>query len=107
MEEYTDDIGLVLINAERKRQLNKLGYDNAHDAKENKDGQLVAAAILYATPPKLRSIKDWPWGTTNEADGFHPTPENRVKELTKAAALIAAEITRLVTKKPTHVVIKQ
>lgn len=107
MKEYDDDIGLVLINAERKRQLNKLGYDGTHDANVNRDGQLVAAAIVYATPPKLRSTTDWPWITGEESDTFHPTPENRVKELAKAGALIAAEITRLVVKKPAHLVIKQ
>ena len=33
----------------------------------------------------------WPW----EANWWKPTPEDRIKELAKAGALIAAEIDRL------------
>ena len=87
--------GVQLIRAERTRQRSRNGegksatWDNQH-----RRGQLAMAAAVYATPPGLRdqSIRrllwpgnDWP---------FKPS-EDRVRELAKAGALIAAEIDRL------------
>jgi hypothetical protein len=87
--------GVQRIRAERARQKRRDGehYNAAHD-KQHRNGELAMAAAFYATPPELRdrSIERlfWPgshWRYKPNAD--------RVRELEKAGALIAAEIDRL------------
>jgi hypothetical protein len=90
--------GIERIAAERKRQI-EAGWNDgfADGCVEN---ELVNAAICYAmteedrehSPNPLYSLLDkfWPW-----FDGWEPTPNNRIWELEKAGALIAAEIDRL------------
>jgi hypothetical protein len=87
--------GAGLIAAERNRQRGKWGdrHDSTHDM-----GELLDAAILYATPPDRRRRIDgvldrrqWPWNWAS----FKPRVNDRVRELTKAGALVAAEIDRL------------
>ena len=90
--------GVALIAAERARQINAEGWSPAHDA-EHTDGELACAAACYAVPPgyKLRERTPpflWPW----EESWWKPG--DRVRELTKAGALIAAEIDRLATTQP-------
>lgn len=99
MSEIEMATGSELIAAERRRQMEAEGWTPAHDAEHSIDA-LALAAISYATPPGTRDRSDssphwppvsWPW-----ADRFwKPTPDNRVRELVKAGALIAAEIDRL------------
>lgn len=100
-------MGADLIAAERQRQITAEGWtpdhDDAHDL-----GELAEAAACYATQQRAmerreirgstrtptRTVpvpKAWPW----DAEWWKPTPENRVRELVKAGALIAAEIDRL------------
>jgi len=97
--------GVELIAAERKRQIEK-GWTAEHDDKAHNTGSLAKAAICYALEPDERKSKDdrpysswfldfWPW----EYDGWKPTPDNRIRELEKAGALIAAEIDRLIRLK--------
>lgn len=90
--------GVELIAEERKRQIEVEGWTEKHDS-----GywyyELAFAAVAYAMPfeevpldgAKIKRIHFWPW----EPQHWKPTPDDRVKELIKAGALIAAEIDRL------------
>lgn len=85
--------GIEIISEERKRQQEIEGWNSEHD-KEHTIGELALAAACYAIIPAMRPAKlppaYWPW-----QDWWKPTPEDRIKELAKAGALIAAEIDRL------------
>ena len=91
--------GIERISAERKRQIEDEGWDSEHD-KNNDDFQLVKAAACYALPEFIRDkentlngilIELWPW----DSGWWKPTPGDRIRELEKAGALIAAEIDRI------------
>jgi hypothetical protein len=92
--------GIELIAAERQRQLEVEDWNAQHDDCHD-EGEMAQAAICYATPESDRKyhnnylkpayLKGWPWEMTQ----WKPSPDNRIKELTKAGALIAAEIDRL------------
>lgn len=95
--------GIELIAKERQRQIEVEGWTPEHDA-EHWNHSLVKAAACYALGTRKfertfgndqnRVTLDfdfWPW----HDDFWKPTPENRVKDLVKAGALIAAEIDRL------------
>ncbi len=100
--------GIEQIAAERLRQTQKLGWSPDHD--DEHDGDLAAAAVCYASVPyrhqrfsKARNTTPpagWPWSDDDwkpgkqQDDGIIPTRE-RIRELVKAGALIAAEIDRL------------
>jgi hypothetical protein len=94
--------GAEMIAAERERQTAEEGWTAEHDDQHDR-GQLAAAACAYAYPGDLvtrdtRVVHKrllWPW-----SDGYRPAddryrPIERVRELAKAGALIAAEIDRL------------
>ncbi len=91
---------IELIAAERQRQIEKEGFTADHDRK-HKDSELALAAAAYAIPEHLRErfadriggniLIWWPWAV----GCWKPTPDDRIRELTKAGALIAAEIDRL------------
>ena len=76
------------ILEERLRQRAELGYLPEVDACWKHD-ELARAAAFYATPDRLRDIKDWPF------DIHCCKPGDRRRELIKAAALIMAEIERM------------
>lgn len=90
--------GVSLIGAERNRQLDVEEWNKEHDDSHD-EGELAMAAVCYATPPELRRTfingtlmkPKWPW----EREAWKPTPTDRIRELVKAGALIAAEIDRL------------
>ena len=86
--------GVDLICMERERQMIEKGYTAAHDDEET-DDRLAYAAVCYAIPnfpSKQIYVEDfYPWADYT----YKPTPDNRIKELVKAGALIAAEIDRL------------
>lgn len=105
--------GIELITAERVRQRADEGWDDVHDD-EHEDGELAIAAACYASPVPLRAEKlvscgcrsagdcphvfgptrwldPWPWDAKWDKRKNH----DRVKQLTIAGALIAAEIDRL------------
>lgn len=90
--------GVTLIARERERQVKVEGYALEHDRAHTND-ELAKAAVAYALPEAYRFSggwpghlpRFWPWA----ARFWRPTPHNRVWELTKAGALIAAEIDRL------------
>lgn len=90
---------IQLIADERRRQLQDKGYDQEHDLRENSEGELAMAAMCYCMDPIWRPADmaplGWPWLGGEGMDGFKPTPDNRIRELAKAGALIAAEIERL------------
>lgn len=89
--------GIDYISAERERQVNEEGWTPQHDA-HYKDNELAYAAVSYAIPDigRYRYLdekpKYWPW----ESKWWKPTPDDRIRELSKAGALIAAEIDRLI-----------
>lgn len=108
--------GAELIAAERQRQVEKEGWTPEHDDTHDHD-ELALAAAVYALPDRRRSYRrrcsswpfppdrgdttwtepaHWPWS----GDDFKPTPDDRVRELVKAGALIAAEIDRLLRLQP-------
>lgn len=86
--------GGMRICAERGRQVDAEGYTPEHDA-EHALGQLASAAVCYAQTPLSRHItalgtpRGWPWSYEDWKPG------ERIRELAKAGALIAAEIDRL------------
>lgn len=97
--------GIEMITAERRRQIDKEKWTAEHDD-DHDFGELAEAAAIYALPKDSRFIEFhyigmdftvdlakrlWPW----DEDSYKPTPKNRIKELAKAGALIAAEIDRL------------
>lgn len=104
--------GAELIAKERDRQVASEGYDGAHDD-DHVGGELALAAACYASPVPIYVREDaanvvsfvdpWPW---TEADArprrgnvilprTSQTPHQQVRQLTKAGALIAAEIDRI------------
>lgn len=90
------DAGVLgLIASERARQTSREGYTLAHDD-EHDEGELACAAACYAIPDcgedRAHALDAlWPW---DDGD-FKPTPNDRIRELVKAGALIVAEIERL------------
>lgn len=89
--------GAEMIAAERKRQVEVEGYTPERDA--DIPEEMALAASIYAAPAARRTYTSWsrtvpakwPWPD----EYWKPTPDDRVRELVKAGALIAAEIDRL------------
>lgn len=85
--------GFELIAIERKRQVEELGYDYSNDELYS-NNELAQAGIYYALRHDDREELDalmsgnWPW----DQKYWKPTPKDRVRELVKAGALIAAQI---------------
>ena len=99
-EEPVKKSAIELISEERERQITKEGFGPEHDDMWA-DGELALAAASYAMTPDAR--KDYS-RTLNEGEPttwpfdskwWKPTPKDRIRELTKAGALIVAEIERL------------
>lgn len=120
--------GIELIAEERQRQINVKGYNRDHDLCHDVE-EFLGAAVSYAIPHTGRPIRDvtddldcqppyaviidypsedgsihkmrllpppmWPW----DWQYWHPTPSDRIRELAKAGALIAAAIDRLQAQK--------
>lgn len=105
--------GAARIAAERARQVTAEGYAAEHDDLHT-TGSLALAAALYAAPCALyeqivyqdgvRFRDPWPWDPCsdkrprkrNALQDNHTLPqEERIRQLVKAGALIAAEIDRL------------
>jgi len=97
--QYADGLGfdaLNLIAAERHRQVAEEGWTPKH-GDLHRGGEMAMAAASYALPDQHRGCCDpdaplhWPW----DAEWWKPSPDDRIRELVKAGALIAAEIDRL------------
>ena len=100
--------GIELIAEERQRQIEVEGWTKEHDA-QHKDCELVKAAICYADPNvyyhhenrvlrhRIPNMNFWPmkW----DKCWFKPSSKDRIRDLVKAGALIAAEIDRLQAQK--------
>ena len=92
--------GAMLIAKERSRQVEEEGWTPAHDEQHNNE-ELTRAAVCYlldyirgdkgAFPDHPSYAEQWPW----EEQDWKPTPSDHIRQLTKAGALIAAEIDRL------------
>jgi hypothetical protein len=87
--------GIELIAAERRRQIEAEGWTPEHDD-AHRNNELARAAAAYALPDDYRDCDHWPWN-----DSWKPTPDDRIRELVKAGALIVAEIDRLQRAAPT------
>lgn len=90
--------GVELIAIERKRQIEELKWDYK-DKELYDNNELASAAAVYALPQDDIEFLDgqleqdsvkllWPWNNKY----YKPTPNDRVRELVKAGALIAAQI---------------
>lgn len=101
-EEHRGRQAIVLgILHERQRQVNKLGFDEAHDDSEHAPGDLATVASAYAFSaareasggdpvPDCRDLPmGWPW----HRDWWKP--KNTKKDLYRAGALIVAELERI------------
>lgn len=90
-------IAIARVVAERRRQVEAEGWTPEHDD-EHGTGEMAIAAADYAMPKEWRNCtaggtpKEWPWHQSS----WKPTPNDRVRELEKAGALILAEIERLI-----------
>lgn len=87
------------IAAERARQLAAEGYSPILDRERHKHGQLARAASCYALSslsegPEHLIPAAWPWTRA----GWKP--KDRVRDLERAGALIAAELDRLTGEAP-------
>lgn len=83
--------GSELIAAERQRQIESEGWTPEHDD-QHQYGELTLAAMCYIEAKSFqfqRNIRLWPW------DAKWWKPKDRISNLVKAGALIAAEIDRL------------
>lgn len=100
--------GAQLIAEERQRQVNVEGWSAEHDDKHY-DNEMAWAAICYVKranigpsyhPQTRPPLSAWPW----DDECWKPS-EDRVRNLVKAGALIAAEIDRLqrVVKGPANI----
>ncbi len=96
--------GIELISEERNRQIQEEGWTPTHDDSHTRS-ELSHAAAYYALDPRKRTHfpeyeKDlWPWNKSwlKTSCKYDPNdnPLDRIRELQKAGALIAAEIDRL------------
>lgn len=112
--DFVDDVprkspvksGIELIAEERQRQKDVEGWTPEHDA-QHTDESLASAAACYAMPSDQRRkyqsfhignpprwFPRW-WPSSWSVDWWKPSPDNRIRELQKAGALIAAEIDRI------------
>lgn len=95
--------GIELIAEERQRQIEKESWTKEHDA-EHQIGVLAKAAVCYALPPLTRAdvspdVGKPPFWWPFSKECWKPE-RNRVRELVKAGALIAAEIDRIQQEQP-------
>lgn len=89
--------GVQLIVNERRRQIDEEHWSASHDANHYPSDALADAAACYALARKRKDgdpVRYWPW----DLRYWKPTANDRVRELVKAGALIAAEIDRIQAK---------
>ncbi len=88
------ETGIELIAAERKRQIEVEGWTPEHDDKVSAPGSLPMAAAAYALGESHKGqFIIWPWDMSWWKPG--KDIEGRIRDHTKAGALLAAEIDRL------------
>lgn len=93
--------GIGLIAKERARMITEEGY-TIDEIYEHKQGELADAGALLAITDEAKEFMDDHWGNEAylhfwrfELSKLKFTPEDRVAQLSRAGALIAAEIDRL------------
>ena len=95
--------GTFAIAEERQRQIASEGWTPEHDD-EHAGGEMARAGAAYALvaggmQPDAALARIWPWAgrwwKPRTVAGAR-TDENRIRDLTRAGALIAAEIDRLI-----------
>jgi len=100
--------GVYLIQEERYRQITTERFDIAHDLQNNSSDQLSFAAVAYALPDDycIRTenfniiIPRWKFFPSSwQSSWFKLIPKDRLRELIKAGALIAAQIDLLLAQK--------
>lgn len=86
------------VDEERQRQISEEGHTADLDDTHNANGELALAASCYAIPEShidemfaFDPPCGWPWRNS----AWKPTPNDRQRELVKAAALLNAEFDRL------------
>ena len=92
--------GVELISIERQRQVSVEGHTPEQDD-QHTNSEIPLAAACYILDVVEKAIPDgsgyyshaltWPWNIK----WWKPTPDDPIRQLTKAGALIAAEIDRL------------
>jgi hypothetical protein len=95
--------GAELIAQERQRQIEVEAFTAEHD-KEHPRGHLALAGAVYGLDYAMCAVGGrgnalgeavipllWPW----DKKWLKPTPDDPIKQLVKAGALIAAEIDKL------------
>jgi hypothetical protein len=92
--------GIDIIAKERDRQIKVEDFSPEHDS-ELINGELSNAAAVYAMSPEYLAMnveggdtvfkEVWPFGL----EWYKQTMGNRIRDLAKAGALVAAEIDRL------------
>ena len=97
--------GIEIILKERIRQIEEEGWTPTHDLQHVK-GELANAAAHYAMTAEMIDFIDDHWGNDQhlniwpfDLNWLKRSPKNRIKELGKAGALIAAEIDRIILSK--------
>jgi len=80
--------GVELIADERKRQIEVEGWSLQHDLR-HREGSLAAAAACYIDSRSAYVDTNWPF------DDEWWKPKDRLSNLVRAGALIAAEIDRV------------
>lgn len=92
--------GIESVIKERKYQVIRKGFDWLHDDQYEND-ELIRGALAYLTPADERDIdketgapKDFPW----KPKWWKSSPDDRIKDLIKAASLIISDIDRRVRK---------
>lgn len=98
--QYYQKSGAETIENERKRQIEKEGWTEEHDAEHNNQ-ELIKAAKCYIEANLYRAIPskppiDWPWDIQYWKAECN---SESINNLRKAGALIAAEIDRLNKKR--------
>lgn len=91
--------GIELIAAERQRQIEVEGWTPEHDD-GHVHGELAWAAASYALASSLNGFNDWVRHLIHDrlwpfSRAWWKPSEDRIRNLVKAGALIAAEIDRL------------
>lgn len=93
--------GIEIIAEEKQRAFEKEGWTSEHDD-DHVNGELANAAAYYAMTDETIDFINDEWGNDMslhiwpfELNWLKRTPENRIRELAKAGALIAFEIERL------------
>lgn len=88
-------LGHLVAAHERWRQINEYDFEAKNDDRYV-NGELVAAALCFAMPELMPQL--WPWPGTRHVPlkpKFRTEFEDRLSDLAKAAALLMAEIDRL------------